>query len=67
MLALPEAVRSHRQASLLTARACRKHGVEDKALSLMLKQYDPYAIGYDDYGKMILSLLNIPNLNVIDA
>ena len=41
--------------------------MEDKALSLMLKQYDPYAIGYDDYGKMILSLLNIPNLNVIDA
>ena len=67
VLALPEAARSHRQASLLAARACRKHGVEDKALSLMLKQYDPYAIGYDDYGKMILSLLNIPNLNVIDA
>ena len=22
---------------------------------------------YDDYGKMIMSLLNIPNLNVIDA
>lgn len=67
VLVLPEATRSHRQVSVLTACALRSDGESDKFLELMLRQYDPYAIGYADYGHLILTLLNVPNLKIVDA